>query len=128
MLYNPVGGGVNTYRPARLIGFNRISSISPFALSVNLTANGDTLLDAQTANAAVLGRIVVGVGGTTSTIAVFREPDGVVPCNGTLLGTYSTVTAGTIYDLGFDIGDDFCLTAAGGAAANLTVLWERYQN
>lgn len=126
MGYNPVGAGANTYRPLRLAGRNRLAIQQPFSTATNITTNTSTLIDSGTANSMTIGRIIVGIAGAAdSTIAVYREADGVAPCNGTLQGTFSGAVAGANYELGLELGDDFCiLTASGGAAANITVISE----
>ncbi|HEX5508936.1 MAG TPA: hypothetical protein VFX37_10575 [Pseudolabrys sp.] len=81
----------------------------------NITTNASTVIKA--APGTFLG-IVVNTAGTTSTATVFDN----TTCTGSKIGTFST-TAVSSLTFGISAATGICVTTAGSAAADITILW-----
>lgn len=85
----------------------------------NITTSTDTEVLAAPGT---LTGIVVNTGGTTSTAAIYDDADGT--CSSNLIGTFDT-TAIAALTFNIAIANGICVTTAGGAAADITVLYQR---
>lgn len=87
---------------------------------INITTNATTLIGG-TGTHQSLYRVIVGTAGTTSTLKIYKGQSAVAA---NLIGTFSTLA-----QISFDFGglrskDGWCFVSAGGAAADLTVVFD----
>lgn len=85
------------------------------ASHTNITTNTDTVVKASPGT--FIG-LVVNSAGTTSTATVYDN----TACSGTKIGTFSTVAQAAL-NFGINASTGICVTTAGGAAADITILW-----
>lgn len=81
----------------------------------NITTNTDTVIKATPGT---IAGIVVNTAGTTSTAVVYNN----TTCTGAKIGTFTT-TAQTSIVINANASVGLCVTTAGAAAADITVLW-----
>lgn len=123
--YDTVGSVTNTYKAVLNID-KAMKIFPPGNTSFRITANGDTLLNKGTNIALYPTKIIVGIPGTSSTLQMFSEPDNSTPCNGTLLLNMATTNQIVVDVSGSTsgVGASLCFTAAGTAAADITVFYD----
>jgi hypothetical protein len=85
------------------------------ASHTNITTNTDTVVKASPGT--FIG-LIVNTAGTTSTATVYDN----TACSGTKIGTFAT-TAAVALSFGVSASTGICVTTAGGAAADITILW-----
>jgi hypothetical protein len=83
--------------------------------AVNIATNTNTVIKASPGTFVGL---VVNTAGTTSTATVYDN----TACSGTVIGTFST-TAQAALNFGIAATTGICVTTAGGAAADITILY-----
>lgn len=81
----------------------------------NITTNTNTVVKASPG---VFGGFSVNTIGTTSNLIVYNN----TTCTGAKIGTYSSV-AQTVLSAPVNASVGLCVTTAGGAAADITILW-----
>ena len=86
--------------------------------STNITTNASTVVKAS---AGRLQRLIVGVAGTATTVAIYN--DATSPCDTNLLGTINTAAEKQV-DLDINAATGICLLTAGTTAANIMAVWE----
>lgn len=81
----------------------------------NITTNTNTVVKASPG---VFGGITINTAGTTSNVIVYNN----TTCTGAKIGTFSSLTQGVLSaPVNASVG--ICTTTAGGAAADITILW-----
>lgn len=83
----------------------------------NITTNADTNIKSSPG---MLVGIVVNTAGTTSNVKIYNDADGT--CSSGLIGTFSTL-AQTVLNLNITMSVGICAKTAGGAAADITILY-----
>ena len=86
--------------------------------STNITTNASTVVKAS---AGRLQRLIVGVAGTATTVAIYN--DATSPCDTNLLGTINTAAEKQV-DMDINAATGICLLTAGTTAANIMAVWE----
>ncbi len=118
--YDNSGSSINTYRAVQILSSGLRTITNTTGLFTNITTNTDTLIDSGASGVIILHKVIVGQGGTGSTVVMYKESDESAPCGGTVIGTLDT-TSPMVFVLDFVITEDICLTTAGTGAADIIV-------
>ena len=97
---------------------NTVTTQELGASFVNITTNTDTNVKGS---AGTFVGITVNTAGTTSTAKIYNDGDGT--CNSGLIATVNTAVLGTDLLFNAAAGTGVCVTTAGAAAADITVLY-----
>ncbi len=87
--------------------------------ATNITTNTSTVVKAS---AGTLNRVVVNVAGTTSNVRLFNDAS--APCDTTFVAQLDTTALTPNLALDHDFTTGICALTAGGAAADITVLYQ----
>lgn len=125
--YDFTGATANRYKPLSQINNYSLNIPQATGFFSNITTNADTFIAVGVGNVGlVLTKLIIATPGTTSNIIVRTEPDGSAPCGGAgsaIVGTFSTLAQGVMDFGGLYSTAGLCFTTAGGAAANLLVMY-----
>ena len=124
--YDFTGATTNRYKPLSQINNYSLNIPQVTGQFINITTNADTFIALSGNVGLVLTKLIIATAGTTSNVIVRTEPDGAAPCGGAgsaIVGTFSTLAQGVIDFGGFYSASGLCFTTAGGAAANLMVMY-----